>query len=105
MPEISLSVAALALVVVGLVGLIVASSQKPQGVKLPAGITVKLDADSATPLMRAIVALVSVAIIVLGAYLFLVLARVAPFASLPGPAVALTIGLQLIDDPWRDVQC
>ena len=77
MHGISISVAALALVVFGLVGLVVASSQRGQSVNLPAGIKVRLDADSATPLMRAIVAVVSVAIIGLGGYLLVIIARAA----------------------------
>ena len=81
MQDISLSVAALALVVLGLVGVVVASSKRGQDVSLPAGIKIRLDADSATPLMRAIVAIVSVAIIGLGAYLLLVVAGIAPSSA------------------------
>ena len=43
MEDISISVG-----VLGLVGLVVAASQNGQEVKLPVGIKVKLDADSAT---------------------------------------------------------
>lgn len=76
MQDISLSVAALSVIVVGLVGLVVASSDRGQDVKLPAGIKVRLDADSATPLMRGVVAVVSIALVVFGGYLILHVANI-----------------------------
>ena len=76
MQNISVPVAALAVIVVGLVGLVVAASKRGQEVKLPAGIKVRLDADSATPIMRTVVAIVSIGLVVFGAYLMLVAAKV-----------------------------
>ena len=76
MEDISISVVALAVIVLGLVGLVVAASQRGQEVKLPAGIKVTLDADSATPFMRGLVAVVSIALIGFGGYLILLLVEV-----------------------------
>ena len=78
MTDISISVVALAVVVLGLVGLVVAASKRNQDISMPAGIKVRLDADSATPFMRALIAVVSIVLIGFGGYLILVIAEVIP---------------------------